>query len=86
MVTLPSELKHLIHDFNKENPWKPKFDDVVNEMIHVDFQCEVCWNCESCVWCGEDLIEFNIPLSYDKALHICLDHYVGMVNPTGHLL
>ena len=80
MEKLPLEIKHRINSFNKENPWKNKFDDVLKEITLADFVCEISWNCDSCYECYEDQIEFTNRISHDRAYNFYLDHYNGRVS------
>ena len=80
MNTLPAEIKHKINTFNKENPWKSIFNDILKEISLSDFVCEISWNSDSCYICYGDHIEFTNRISHDRAYNFYLDHYEGRIN------
>jgi hypothetical protein len=82
MDTLPSELISKILEFNKDNPWKVKYDMVVKEIPNVTFQCLRYWDSSSCELCDDNEMQNTRLDRYDVAFQIYLDNCDGMVSPT----
>ena len=82
MDKLSSELIIKILQFNKENPWKSKYDKVVKEIPNVNFQCLRYWDSSSCELCDDNEMQNTRLDRYDVALQIYLDNCDSMVDPT----
>ena len=81
MDSLPSEVRHTIFKFAK-NYWKPKFDEVIKQLIHEnEFQCQLCWSSEECDndECY-DRIRYTNQSCYQDSYNKYLEYYVGYVN------
>ena len=81
MNTLPDDILYKINDFKVGDVtyWRTKFNDVVNQLNNTYFFCYTEWCCCLCSVCDKKHIELTTPLTYDVALTVYENHYIGLV-------